>query len=255
MVRDEACETYVPVMYILMSCKSTECYWYALEGLIAASKWKLEPFSVTFDFEKASHKAVRHQFPNCQLNGCLFHLKQAWRRFMITKLMMRDELVSMFMTKNILDVLTIIPRDEIKKKGIAFVRSILDKECKDKEEEKQMDKFWAYFRKEWCSSDEFIATWNICDEDEAYFDLANRTNNALERYNRRMNDLFSTPHPSLLEFVTTIEKESRYQVQRLDNIRYRHEIPPENMPLTLDEVPLIYINFTYDPKKKNYFTR
>ena len=56
---------------------------------------------------------------------------------------------------------------------------------------------------------DFVTTWNIHDEDDKYLDLANRTNNALERYNRSMNDKFPTPHPTLLVFVQTIELESR----------------------------------------------
>ena len=50
----------------------------------------------------------------------------------------------------------------------------------------------------------FVATWNIHDEDEKYFDLENRTNNFLESYNRSMNNKFPTPHPYLLVFVQTI---------------------------------------------------
>ena len=55
---------------------------------------------------------------------------------------------------------------------------------------------------------DFFATVNIHDEDEKYFDLENRTNNALERYNRPMNEKFPTPHPSLIVFIHSIELES-----------------------------------------------
>ena len=37
----------------------------------------------------------------------------------------RDEQVSMTMTKNVMDILSIIPRGKIATKGITFVRSIL----------------------------------------------------------------------------------------------------------------------------------
>ena len=73
---------------------------------------------------------------------------------------------------------------------------------------------------------DFFATWNIHDKDEKYFDLANRTNIALERYNRSINDKFPTPHPSLLFFVQKIELESREQVDRCKNIhRGRIRVP------------------------------
>ena len=38
----------------------------------------------------------------------------------------RDEQFSMAMTKNVIDILTIIPRGKISTKGILFVRSILE---------------------------------------------------------------------------------------------------------------------------------
>ena len=66
---------------------------------------------------------------------------------------------------------------------------------------------------------EFVATWNIHDDDEKYFYPENRTNNALERYNCLMNEKIHTPHPSLLVFVQTIELESSELVERCENIR------------------------------------
>jgi len=86
--------------------------------------------------------------------------------------------------------------------------------------------------------------WNIIDRDESHYDLQNRTNNALERYNCAINDLFPTPYPSLLLFVQTIESEAREQVQRLDDIRVGRVVPCEYMEATINEVPAIYTTFT-----------
>ena len=69
------------------------------------------------------------------------------------------------MTKHVLDILTILPRDEILFKSIFNVREIIDTEYKDVENVKKWDIFWNnYFKKYWMSSEEFIKTWNICDE-------------------------------------------------------------------------------------------
>ena len=38
------------------------------------------------------------------------------------------------------------------------------------------------------------------------FTLINRTNNPLERFNRKMNDSFPTPHPTKTSFVETIRQ-------------------------------------------------
>ena len=73
--------------------------------------------------------------------------------------------IKLAMTKHVLDILTILPRDEILSKGVFNVRDIIDAECKDVEVVKKWDIFWNnYIKKYWMSSEEFIKTWNICDE-------------------------------------------------------------------------------------------
>ena len=80
MVFDVQTAVYVPILYVLMTGKHENLYWHALHWVFVASNWKLDPFSVTCDFEKGLHNAIRGQFTNCILNGCLFHWKQATRR-------------------------------------------------------------------------------------------------------------------------------------------------------------------------------
>jgi hypothetical protein len=58
--------------------------------------------------------------------------------------------------------------------------------------------------------------------------VVNHTNYGLEQYNRHFNSLFNK-RPSLLEFVQIVEKESCFQDQKLNNIRYgrRKEVERE----------------------------
>ena len=223
MVYDVQTQVYVPIMFILMTGKTETLYYHVLHWVIVASNWKFDPNIVTCDFEKALHKAISDQFDTAEINGCLSHFKQALRRKMI-KSKFSPESVEMAMTKNVMDVLTILPRNEILTYGIPYVRSCII-ETADKE---KWDMFWnTYFIKFWMSSDNYIATWNIADGGKTCNDLQNRTNNPLESYNRKMNGKFSTPHPSFPVFVMTIEEEARDQVQRLENIRLGREKPPK----------------------------
>ena len=243
MVFDTQTKSYVPVIYMLMTGKSENLYLHALHWIIVKSGWSIEPFSVTCDFEKALHNAVRRQFKGSILNGSLFHWKQAIRRKML-HLKMDEKQVSMAMHKHVIDVLTIIPHDEILTKGIPYVRSIIDKECNSDIDLKKWDDFWRdYFIKFWMSSEDFVKTWNIYDEDHDYKDLQIRTSNGLERYNRSINEKFPTPHPSLFQFVTTIEEEGRYQVQRLEDIRYEKVKRLKLQGLSIEQIPLTYLNF------------
>ena len=86
----------------------------------------------------------------------------------------------MVMHNNVMDVLTVIPLDEIICKGIIYIRSILDQEDSSVEGREKWNSFWDYFTNFWCSSIDFIEIWNIINHNEEYYNLQNRTNNALE---------------------------------------------------------------------------
>ena len=59
------------------------------------------------------------------------------------------------MTTNVLDILTILPRDEILLKGFFYVRDIIDAECKDVEGVKKWDFFQNnYFNSIGCQTNQ-----------------------------------------------------------------------------------------------------
>ena len=62
-------------------------------------------------------------------------------------------------------------------------------------------------------------------------------------YNRAMNELFETPHPSLLLFAQTIEVEAREQFQRLNDIKIGRVVTLPLLPVTINKVPHIYTTF------------
>ena len=47
----------------------------------------------------------------------------------------------------------------------------------------------------------------------------NHTNNALERYNRRMNDFFANAHPNICSFAEVIRDEFKFYEERCSEIR------------------------------------
>ena len=134
-------------------------YWDALHFACRMAGCKLKPSHVYYDFEKALINAVREYFPDSYIVGCLFHFKQALCRYMISKdkLDMPEDQADMAIEKNCLDILTIIPKAKIKKKDIPYVKSVISTIEKTEEDEDKWEQFWAYFKKFWCSSDEFIA--------------------------------------------------------------------------------------------------
>jgi MULE transposase domain len=178
MVYDHGTNMYVPVMYVLLTSKLENVYFQALHWVIASSDFKLDPLTVTCDFEKGLIKAVQQQFTGVSIVGCLFHFKQALRRKLL-KLKIPDDEVSLAMRPKVLDVLTLIPHDEIASKGIPYVESIL--ECGESYTHEKWQEFWSYFKKTWL--DLYKPTlWNVNGLLDDLHDLSNRTNNPLERY-------------------------------------------------------------------------
>jgi len=120
--------------------------------------------------------ASKDQFKDVDHDGCKFHAKQAWERKM-KKIGIDKEQIEMAMSTNCLDVLTIIPPDEVRSKGIPYVKQAIESANLTVEDRRKWEKFWKYFCKFWMSSDEFIKMWNhhnVADTEDV-------TNNGLER--------------------------------------------------------------------------
>jgi hypothetical protein len=77
---DAETDLFMPVSFALVDSKAQWTYWHLLHFLFVFTECKLDPKSVTCDFEVALFKAIREQFPTTNIIGCKFHFKQAIRR-------------------------------------------------------------------------------------------------------------------------------------------------------------------------------
>ncbi|EGZ24005.1 hypothetical protein PHYSODRAFT_480393 [Phytophthora sojae] len=93
------------------------------------------------------------------------------------------------------------------------------------------------------------STWNVNTIAEAV-DIVNRTNNALERFNRTLNESFTTSHPSLLTFVDVIKTKSQNYVDLIEDIRHQRQQPPDHANLARVEVPDDYLRFEPEPTQE-----
>ncbi|KAJ0399314.1 hypothetical protein P43SY_000153 [Pythium insidiosum] len=75
-----------------------------------------------------------------------------------------------------LDVLTLVPEDEILDKGVRFVRSMINETGK----KRKWDQFWLYFERTWIQRFD-PSIWNVHAMAASDIPLVNRTNNPLER--------------------------------------------------------------------------
>ena len=108
MVYCQQTKLYVPVMYVLMTEKTISCYMAVLNWMVCCIGLK-SPQSVTYDFEKSLHTAVQQSWLMAFIIRCHFHRKQAMRQ-KLKKILFDNDFADKCMAKNVMDVLTIIPR-------------------------------------------------------------------------------------------------------------------------------------------------
>lgn len=140
---------YTPVLYILMTGKTTECYWQAFNYL-ASEVPAFDPFSVGVDFEKAFFSTVADNYPEAYLIGCLFHFKQALLKNLKDRKIKPDHW-AFAMKKGVLDALVVIPRDQLED-GVLYIRTkimdfVMDSEYEQEDIEKWDNFFDKYFNK------------------------------------------------------------------------------------------------------------
>jgi len=121
MLFDPAYKIYIPVAYVLMTGKTPECYRQAFTWL--RSEVECSPYCVGVDFEWNFFRAVAEHFPQALIIGCLFHFKQALRKKLVELKVPKEE-IDFAMRRGVLDLITVIPLDEITK-GLHFIRNMI----------------------------------------------------------------------------------------------------------------------------------
>ena len=140
------------------------------------------------DWEHAIRNAFLANFPLANFIGCFFHFKQALRKRLLEYCGFNPADIALAMSFGYIDLLCVMPHDEVVKYGIPFVRSLIEEDIDDEDVER-WDAFWEYFTRYWVQK-VGIAGWSVVDKDSAILDLINRTNNGLESYNFFYGKLF-----------------------------------------------------------------
>jgi hypothetical protein len=120
--------------------------------LIVLTKWKMQVPTYTSNFELAMMNMLELHFGGNAGGGkhvgCFFHLKQAWRMYLIEKCGLGlSSLLGLLMAVGGLDLLCVIPRGEIDSIGIPFLRYTLEGTATELEKI-LLDNFLTYFRKQ-----------------------------------------------------------------------------------------------------------
>lgn len=205
MIYDCGTELYVPCAFGLVTGKNEHIYCELFHQLIMLMEYSWMPRVITTDFEQALISAIKQEFPESKISGCYFHLKQALQR-KLKKYKVSGSNSIVILEK--VELLTLVPAHEILS-AIQYIKTLTTNED-------NVNMFWLYFERTWLSR--FPPNvWNTFDIPES--DFKNRTNNALERYNRRLNDFFVNAHPNICSFAEIIKSEFEYYEGRCKEIR------------------------------------
>jgi hypothetical protein len=245
MIYSSATDMYVPVFFILLQSKHEDAYYHAIQQAICATEWKLEAKTKTCDFEQGLIKALRCQFPGDNFVLCNFHWKQCLRRKLLEYGIPKNLIHDLLGSEGPMELLTVIPIDEIVTKGIPYVR------CKINEDkfEIKFDRFWKYFVKTWMHTYS-PQQWNINGmiQNNETDKLINRTNNPLERLNRNLNSKFVNAHPNMTQFVEGIKDLCNEYVLKIKNIQRGLDKAPFHRAVHLPAIPEDYETFVVKAK-------
>ena len=215
------------------------------------------------DFEHAFINSLRKVFPDARIIGCLFHLKQAWRR-KLKDLGVPNEVVSHLMRRGHLDLLTVLPIEDVKNvesMGPVFVHMLLETTAGDRptklkdgskvtvrawfhteEGSEKMNLFWGYADRQWFTKKGMPELWNLRDlVDAEKFDI-DRTNCALEGFNGEVNKALPT-HANLCVFVIHLDQLTEKRVTILQDVAAGRNVPPEYADTPYPVVPAEYDEF------------
>ena len=150
------------------------------------------------------------------------------------------------MHKYSIDILTVIPINEIRVKGILFVKDNLKDAIYEGDDKQKMITFWNYFENFWMSSETYIKAWNIYDY-QGNKNLLKRTNNGLESYNKRLKSLFRSGTPCFADFVNMLRGESAYQQKKVQDYMDHSAVKRKKIEVNdgnfIYEIPPCYANW------------
>ena len=77
---------------------------------------------------------------------------------------------------------------------------------------------------------------------DGYSVMVNRTNNPLERFNRKLNEKI-TRHPTLTVLIDALKEITGDYVQTMEHIKYKKYKPMKHLPVPIPKIPEDFADF------------
>ena len=211
-------------------------------------RFVLNPEYILVDFELAAIAALEHHFPNVEIKGCYFHFAQClWRNFEHKTDYLDTNQIGLHKWFKSFLALPLLPPQ--------FVENVVEKlydELNDEEIEwvkafPDLEKFTDYFVKVWIEGNFPITLWNH------YSNTGPRTNNNVESYNRRINNLLIASKPNIWKYISLIKQEesnSHIKVVHLQNNTMKKR--GRSSKYLLLDLTISNLKFKYSSKEINF---
>lgn len=214
--------TTIPLVYVLMSSKTMECYVAIFKIL---HSFGCQPTDLIVDFELAVVLAFESVFVNSKGCGCLFHLGQSvWRKVQnLGKATLYKNSRSFCKAINMVLCLSFVPVAEVIT-HISTIENFVEKENLLED----FNEFLNYFKSTYLGSEkcngEFmnvkgigVSFWNVYDRVLRKVPL---TNNGVEAWNNSIKVKCEVAHPNIGRFINLLQKEE--ELTRIKLIKCRH---------------------------------
>ena len=149
-----------------MTHKCEELYSQVFAQIVILTGKKIKCLTYTSDFEHGLMNQLAEHLGN--YGGfhvvCLFHFKQAIRKYIIEKCGLGlSQVLPEAMALRGLDILCILTRDEVEEIGIPYIHSLLELGIPEWEKKALNEIFWPYFMQQWIP---IIMSWNLMSDEE-----------------------------------------------------------------------------------------
>jgi len=207
-----------PLVYCLMPNRKEETYvsfFRYIQNTASDLGYRLEPDTFQIDFEVAAHNAVGRVFPNSNIRGCFFHYTQCvWKavqRFQLVKDYTEDMEVKKLVRRAA--ALPLVPLDKVEDVWLETIS--------DSPQGEQVVRFMDYITTQWIEGRVFQPhVWNHFDND------GRRTNNNLEGWHHKMNNIAEKSHPNIFEVIKILKREQSVTEVKVAQLHGHWRAPP-----------------------------
>ena len=248
-------EKILPLLHVLMPNRLQSSYERALAA-ICNLKPNLTPATVMSDFEQASLNAFHDNFPAARQRGCFFHFSQAvWKHIQQYSLIAEQyrETPDFAMHMKMLAALAFVPPEAV---GASY-DALLESAFFD-ENEGILRPFLHYFESTWIGSVDRrqrrrpalfdAALWNCR---QTVLEELGKTNNACEGFNRAINSMLGSAHPTTYKLIDSLKKQHELTKSKIEEVVRGDAVPSgremykksaarlKKVVETYDEIPLL----------------